>query len=302
MTEPFHPGEISIQNLTGERDIAVRNGRMVVDHIPDRTADYIAQQQYCLVGWETESGDFWAALLAGDAGFASSSADGATLRLGFQDQGRNTPAFAGLRDGGYLGVLFIDLAKRRRIRINGVMAGLSDGGLDVSVAEAFPNCPKYIQSRHVFPAAATAMDTATSAGGTAVTEEIIRWITAADTFFVASGLQAGLIDVSHRGGNPGFVTVKDGILDIPDYPGNSMFGTLGNFAANPVAGLTFIDFHGSRQLQLTGDVRLQFEGGGKNDATGGTGRSWRFTPRRWTISPLGRALAWTAPENSPFNP
>ena len=61
--------------------------------------------------------------------------------------------------------------------------------------------------------------------------------TSADTFFVASAHAERGVDASHRGGLPGFVRVLgDRTLEIPDYPGNSMFNTLGNPAADPRAG------------------------------------------------------------------
>ena len=61
-------------------------------------------------------------------------------------------------------------------------------------------------------------------------------IAASDTFFVASrsrpelGVEGGL-DMSHRGGRPGFVGVQGGTLAIPDFRGNRFYNTLGNFWA-----------------------------------------------------------------------
>ena len=80
------------------------------------------------------------------------------------------------------------------------------------------------------------------------------------------------------GGNPGFVTlVDDRTLRIPDYPGNSMFNTLGNFTANPRAGLIFLDFESHRTLQLTGRPEILYDVDGTAEETGGTNRpeDWR---------------------------
>lgn len=50
------------------------------------------------------------------------------------------------------------------------------------------------------------------------------------------------VDISHRGGLPGFIHIEnDNRLLIPDYSDNHFFNTLGNLAANPKAGLLFID-------------------------------------------------------------
>jgi hypothetical protein len=56
------------------------------------------------------------------------------------------------------------------------------------------------------------------------------------------------VDVSHRGGNAGFVRIgNDGVLTIPDFDGNLFFSTLGNIFVNGKAGLLFVDF-------ATGDI------------------------------------------------
>lgn len=121
--------------------------------------------------------------------------------------------------------------------------------------------------------------------GETLSDGLIEWIRGADTFFVASAHLDGPADVSHRGGRPGFVEFKDSVLCIPDYAGNNMFSTLGNFALNPRAGLVFVDFESDRRLQITGNVRLDLESG----ETGCTGRWWEFTPRKWVVSPLNKA-------------
>jgi len=299
MTEPFHVGEIAIQERTGERAIAILNGRLIGDRIPERAATFVNQQQYCVLSWEAADSDLWAILLTGTPGFASVSESGTMLRLLLGNA--TSDQLATLSEGDPLGALFIELSSRRRLRVNGRVSGLSHEHLHLMVEEAFPNCPKYIQRRHASQVSVH-QASATSERGDTLTEPLVRWIAEADTFFVASGLSRGAIDASHRGGRAGFVKVRGGVLHIPDYKGNSMFGTLGNFAVNPRAGLAFIDFARGCQLQLTGDVRLEFDTASDFDATGGTGRWWTFTPRSWIVSPLRAGLEWTSPENSPFNP
>jgi hypothetical protein len=79
------------------------------------------------------------------------------------------------------------------------------------------------------------------------------WIFGADTFFVASAHPEQGVDASHRGGLPGFVQVLDQHrLRIPNFLGNSMFNTLGNFVSYLDAGLVFLDFDRSQVLQLSG--------------------------------------------------
>jgi hypothetical protein len=75
----------------------------------------------------------------------------------------------------------------------------------------------------------------------------------ADTFFISTNHPEHGADLSHKGGDPGFVRVVDERhLSFPDYNGNSMFNTLGNITVNPQVGLLFVDFNSGRTLQLTG--------------------------------------------------
>jgi hypothetical protein len=71
------------------------------------------------------------------------------------------------------------------------------------------------------------------------------------------------VDVSHRGGKPGFVRVDidggRGVLTIPDFRGNFMFNTLGNLAADPRAGLLLVGFEHGGTLQLSGRARIEWD-------------------------------------------
>ena len=100
------------------------------------------------------------------------------------------------------------------------------------------------------------MDVSDTQSGETLTGSLIDWIESSDTCFVASAHPDGPADVSHRGGKAGFIRVSKNTLTVPDYPGNSMFNTLGNMALNPRAGMLFLDFQQNRQLQITGSVSL----------------------------------------------
>lgn len=41
----------------------------------------------------------------------------------------------------------IDLGRRRRLRVNGHIRRLKDTLFELTVVQAYPNCPKYIQQR-----------------------------------------------------------------------------------------------------------------------------------------------------------
>jgi uncharacterized protein len=295
MKSPFHAGELSIQDHVGVRNAALRLARLIAERIPPGAMTFVTQQHFCVLGQIDHKGDIWAHIITGDDGLARASKDGSTLYI----QGvssLHTP-----RPGDPVGVLFIDLESRMRLRVNGTLAACHATSLKIRVKEVFPNCPKYIQQRQSIAIAHAKPQAKTKTGDT-LTPAHEDWIKNADTFFVASALRAGPADVSHRGGKPGFVQVNDGVLSIPDYPGNSMFGTLGNFAQNPQAGLVFVDFAHGQQLLLTGKVQLDLDAGDRNGNTGGTGRWWHFAPQQWITHPLHPAMTWALTEPSPFNP
>ncbi|PWG63525.1 pyridoxamine 5'-phosphate oxidase family protein [Spiribacter halobius] len=304
MTDPYHAGERAVQEAAGERDAALANGRNMNPRIPAAAHGFVAQQQFVLLGGADREGRLWAALIAGAQGFAQVAVAGETLSLQLSDPGAVLPAVEPLRAlqaGDHLGVLFIELATRRRLRVNGRVRSVGAGELVLTTDQAYALCPKYIQRRRLEerPAGGVAADVRE---GERMDGEIRAWIEAADTFFVASAHPDGPADVSHRGGRSGFVEVAEGRLRIPDYPGNSMFNTLGNFTLRPEAGLAFIDFEGNRQLQLTGSVELALDQGDRDGRTGGTGRWWSFRPEAWRIAPLNRAFVWELIDSSPFNP
>lgn len=304
MRDPFHSGERAIQEQTGERDIALLNGQLMADRIPAAAKLFVTQQHYCILSWSSPDGELWAMFLAGPKGYARTDEECKSLYLRLSDAMGMlalVPPFTEMREGDHLGVLFIELSTRRRLRVIGRVARFADAEIALAIEQAYPLCPKYIQRRQLElrePGSAT-LDVR---AGAALSADLLAWISGADTFFVASCHPDGSADASHRGGKPGFIQYRDGVLRIPDYPGNSMFNTFGNFALNPRAGLSFVDFESNRQLQMTGDVRLDLDAGASEGETGGTGRWWEFTPRKWIVSPLNMSFGWKFVDESPFNP
>lgn len=307
MSDPFHEGERAVQELTGERDQALLNGKLIGDALPQPAAGFVKQQELVVLGWAAPDGDLWAHVLTGPEGFAHPDEPLTRISIGVDDPDGVlvvSPPFAGMSDGDHLGGLFIELATRRRLRVNGRVEALTADKFVVAVEQAYPNCPKFIQRRAI----EANSDAAPSGGlktekGTTLVTRLVDWITASDTFFVASADPDGNVDVNHRGGAPGFVLVdEDGTLRIPDYPGNSMFNTFGNLHLNPRAGLCFVDFENNRLLKLTGDAALDLQAGEDDGETGGTGRWWSFSPRQWVVTPLNRPVGWRYVDASPFNP
>ena len=295
----WHAGERLIQEKVGvaERMHAVGQ-RVVRDHMPDQHRDFYAQLPFIVLGSADADGDAWATILAGKSGFMSSPTP-TTLDIAARAD-VNDPAGRGMRAGDPVGLLGIEMHTRRRNRMNGVVADAADG-FRVDVDQSFGNCPRYIQLRDVDfvrePAVPFAGPLEELAGLDATA---LAMIESADTFFVASYAEREdrrQVDVSHRGGRPGFVRVaKDGLLTIPDFDGNLFFSTLGNIVLNGKAGLLFVDFDNGDVLQMTGDAEVTLESP-EIAAFQGAERLWTFRARRIVRRPGALALRWADRED-----
>ena len=108
--------------------------------------------------------------------------------------------------------------------------------------------------------------------------------------------------MSHRGGNPGFVTVAGpDTLVWPDYLGNMMFNTLGNIATNPQAGLLFLDFDIGSTLQLSGQASIVWDSP-QIEAYQGAERLLSFRVGQAIEVANKLPLRWEFEGYSPFNP
>ena len=253
-TGPYHPGEIEVQRRAGVRDDADRVGRIVGAVLSAPAARALADLPLAVAASLDEGGRVWASLLAGPPGFLRRVDDQLLLVACLPSPADPLTRNLGVR--GELGLLAIDLATRRRLRFNGRALLDPERGIFLAIEQAYGNCPKYIQARRLeLPEAGLA--TPLPERSPVLTRRQQALVAGADTFFIASFHPEGGADASHRGGAPGFVKVVDErTLAFPDYPGNNMFNTLGNLAAQPRAGLLFLDFESGDTLQLTGRARL----------------------------------------------
>ncbi|MGH8846982.1 MAG: pyridoxamine 5'-phosphate oxidase family protein, partial [Polaromonas sp.] len=196
---------------------------------------------------------------------------------------------------------------RRRNRMNGVVQGVSASGFGVALSQSFGNCPKYIQAREPVYVEDRLSSKPAVHQSTQLDDAARRMIEAADTLFIATAYagdsvqagRAGGVDVSHRGGKPGFVRVDaDGSLTLPDFLGNFFFNTLGNIAVNPRAGLLFIDFDSGDLLYLAVAAEIVWEGP-ELQAFEGAQRLLRFKLLAMKRVEASLPLRWGRAELSP---
>lgn len=258
---PFHAGEQEVQERLGVRDIEDWARRVVRPFMPAQHQSFHTSLPFLVAGALDQHGRPWATLLTGPDGFTTSP-DPKTLMMEALNLAGD-PLEDALNAGAHLGLLGIELATRRRNRVNGRVREHSHNRLVFEVDQAFGNCPQYIRERECTRVAMTA-------GNSNVHKQLTPkqrdWITKADTFFIASGHIGDNsdpiygMDVSHRGGEPGFVRVMDDRrIQFPDFAGNNHFNTLGNITLNPSVGFLFIDFPSGSLLQLTGRASIDWD-------------------------------------------
>lgn len=300
----FHEGERSVQRRAGETAIAERNNAMRSDAVIGGARPFVGRQFMMAVGSTDASGRVWASLLFGKPGFVQTDDEGHAVEIAVTPADRDPadPVWRNMIPASDAGLLFIELGTRRRYRVNGTVDRVDDRGVRITVREAYPNCPKYIQRREL-RALGGGEEASQAAYGNVLRGAAADIVRQADTLFVATRHATTGADVSHRGGNIGFVqVVDDTTLRIPDFVGNSLFNTLGNLQVDPRAGLCIPDFEDGRLLQLTGTAVVQWDQDDPAGETGGTHRYWDFKVESWILRDAMQRADWIYLDASPYNP
>jgi predicted pyridoxine 5'-phosphate oxidase superfamily flavin-nucleotide-binding protein len=289
----FHQGELAVQQRAGvTREAARLVGMLAPARLDGGVARFLAQREFAVLTGRDRDGALWTAPLLGPAGFLA--AHGTTLDV----HGTAGDPLGVLPAGQPVGLLAMEFALRRRLRVNGLLTGVDVDGMTIEVAEAFGNCPSYIQQRVLDHVAGGTVRASSATGALTGDQEAI--IRRADTFFLGTTHPARGADTSHKGGPPGFVRIDGGDLWWPDYAGNNMFNSLGNIAVDPRAALLFVDFATGRTVALSGTAELEWITPGAPGDDGGTGRRIRFHPHRVVTAALPVRSGEAHP--SPHNP
>lgn len=251
----YHTGELEVQRRLGVASEAGRMGKWIRRELAAAARRFI------------DEGHFVALTLRRVDGFP-------TLRIG---AGREVLRVAGpreveldlaqtvgvdddlqLRDNEMVGMIIIDFATRRRMRVNGRLALLEKDRAIVVIDAVYSNCPKYIQQRTLRDLTNDVASGSVVSGS--LSDEAMRLIAAADSFFIGTLHPEAGADASHRGGAPGFVEVVDRKhLRWPDYAGNRLYQTLGNLMVDDRVGLAFLDFETGGAVFVQGRAAVVFD-------------------------------------------
>ena len=92
---------------------------------------------------------------------------------------------------------------------------------------------------------------------TQLTTDLIKFIEAQTSVFLATVNAEGQPYIQHRGGPPGFLQALDEkTIGFADFRGNRQYITQGNLGDNPKACLFLIDYANRRRVKIWGEARV----------------------------------------------
>jgi predicted pyridoxine 5'-phosphate oxidase superfamily flavin-nucleotide-binding protein len=291
---PFHVGELEAQRRAGGGP----GGHGIRTAMPDQHRTFFQTLPYAVLAGLDLAGEPAATVVAGPPGFICAP-NPLTLTVAATLDPQD-PMGSALSPGAPFALLGIDFATRRRNRANGRVAAVAPAGYWLVVDQSFGNCPQYIQQREVH---ATPRPPGPFETFTALDPEAAAQIAAADTFFVATAAMGpnGGVDVSHRGGRPGFVKAEGNRITVPDFRGNRYFNTLGNMLAYPRAAMLFLDFTTGDLLHLQGAAEVSWDGEAEATGFAGAQRMWSLDVEAGRRRRAAVPLSWTVLSNSAVN-
>lgn len=270
----FHEGELAVQRRAGVEAEAGRLESMLDSSDLSRgAASFLASQRFAALTGRDHDGLLWVSPLAAPPGFlrgqegvlhvSAAPCDGDPLHE--------------IQTGQQVGLIAIDFATCRRLRINGELVGADHNGMTVRVDQSYGNCPKYIHRRAIDVASLAAPPSKRPGRATVLGPSDQAMIATSDTFFLGTSHPTRGSDASHRGGPPGFVRVDSpDLLWWPDFPGNNMFNSYGNLAVDDRAALLFLDFDTGATVQISGTAYVRWTTGAAGDE-GDVGRNVAFS-------------------------
>lgn len=248
----WHQGELSIQRRAGtDKRMAEIGPKFIRGFMPRQHRDFFESLSMIFIGYSDDHS--LASVLFGELGFISSPTE-TELIINTQNS-MGDFIHHHLNSGDRIGLLGIEFDSKRRNRLNGIITEVNQKNIKIKVLQSYGNCPKYIQPKSFKPNPYYGEFSRNTSVDLSQTDKNI--IANTDTFFIASSFNDGKkstnrgVDISHRGGETGFITINiEGQLCVDDYLGNGFFNTLGNLLENPIASLLFCDWPSGNTLQV----------------------------------------------------
>ena len=122
---------------------------------------------------------------------------------------------------------------------------------------AFTQTVKSVQEEMGSRGAFARMEAESAKRNHRLTEAESEFISARDSFYMATVSETGWPYVQHRGGPCGFVRVLDSeTIGFADYRGNRQYVSVGNLTTDDRVSLFFMDYARKRRLKLLGRARI----------------------------------------------
>ena len=145
----FHAGELAVQERAGVRADAERlTGMLAPAKLRGGIVAFLADRTFAVITAQDAAGSLWSSPLIGKPGFLTVTSP-TTLRV-HTTMAHGDPLDAAPA-GQPVGLVVMEFAARRRVRINDILTSVDDHGLTVEVEQAYGNCPQYIQQRTLTP-------------------------------------------------------------------------------------------------------------------------------------------------------
>src|SRR5262245_27126810 len=141
----FHEGEIAVQQRVGVGPLAERVGAGIRSTVPAVAAKFLRDQPWLVLGSADGAGRMGASLLTGPPGFVR-TLDESTVQIGAAPP-PGDPLAVRPSVGDAVGLLALDFATRRRLRLNGEVLERTAQSIVVGARQVYANCQKYIQRR-----------------------------------------------------------------------------------------------------------------------------------------------------------
>jgi uncharacterized protein len=93
--------------------------------------------------------------------------------------------------------------------------------------------------------------------GDRLTEAERYFLTARDSFYMASTSETGWPYIQHRGGPAGFIHILDDqTIAFPDFSGNKQYVSIGNIQHDDRVALIFMDYPAQTRLKILGRAKI----------------------------------------------
>lgn len=325
---PWHDGETSMQQTMR----APTGHNPTVQSMSPQLANHLQVAPLIAIGTLDKEGRPWTTLWGnGDKGFAQPMGQG-IIGIRTPVVGRYDPVVEELvgmeakgeifqeeGKGRMVGGLTIDLETRKRVKMYGRMAAgvlgnredevtgkqevVAEVQLVLKIEQSMGNCPKYINKKAIVSATSTPELISDSPK---LPQRAVELLEKADMFFISSSQGDLDMDTNHRGGPPGLVRLlsneeSGAVIVYPEYSGNRLYQTLGNFKVNPKGGMCVPDYETGDMLYLTGNTEILVgKGAGAVLPRSNLAIKITVTSARFVASAL--PFRGVLGERSPYNP